>query len=104
MRHIAVGENNAIGFVFGDEIAQLLFGINGDALGIQVSRQGCGVSLVRDARYLGGGEGDDLVLIVVAEGDVEIVEVAPRGAHDDDSGFCHAPRLKKVEVFARVLL
>ncbi len=60
------------------------FGHDRDAVGVERSGERGGVAAVVDARDLGGGEGDDLVVGVVAEHGVEVVEIATAGAHDDD--------------------
>src|SRR3972149_1679127 len=65
--------------------------VDRDALRVEGPREGRGVPPALDARDLSRGEGDDLVLLVVPEVDVEVVEVAARGAEDDDaSRLCHA--------------
>src|SRR3972149_5712915 len=74
-----------------DEAGELLLRVDRDALRVEGPREGRGVPPALDARDLSRGEGDDLVLLVVPEVDVEVVEVAARGAEDDHaSRLCHA--------------
>ena len=81
---VAVGEMDVVDLVGGDELVELGLGVDRDALGIELAGQGRGILAAFDVRDLGGGEGDDLVVGIVAEEGVEVVEVAPGGAHDDD--------------------
>src|SRR5947199_1045939 len=66
-----------------DEPRELFFGKNRDSFGVQVPREGGRILPSLDPRDLRGGERDDMVRRIVPEIDVEIMEVAARGAEDD---------------------
>ena len=83
--HVGVGEHHLIHFPLADQRRQFRLRVDGNPVGVQFPGQFGGVSPPLDVGYLGGGEGDHLVGRVVAEIDVEVVEVAPGGSHDDDS-------------------
>src|SRR2546425_13052650 len=67
-----------------DEPRELFFGKDRDSFGIQVAREGRWILPSLDPGNLRGGERDDAVRGIVPEIDVEIMEVAARGAEDDD--------------------
>jgi len=75
--------------VLADDVLEIRFGQNRDALRIQRAGQRRGVLPVVDVRNLRGGEGDDVVAGIAAIDDVEIVEIAPGGAHDDGTDGFH---------------
>ena len=66
-----------------------LLGDDRDARRIEGTGELGRVAAVGDARDLRRGEGDDLDVGIVSVDDVEVMEVAPRGAHDDDSPAVH---------------
>src|SRR5207247_3880275 len=68
-----------------DELHQVLLREDGDSVGIPRAREGGRILAGLDAGDLGGGEGDDLNRWVVAENDVEVVEVSSGGSHDEDA-------------------
>ena len=80
---VAVGEVDLGDAVLPDQGVELLFGVDGDAVGVELAGQDGRVLPAVDVGDLGRGEGDDLEVRVVPEIGVEIVEIAPRGAHDD---------------------
>ena len=82
MRHIAVGEDDLVHLVLVDQVDQFALGVDRDAFWVQLASQFGRVGAAFDIGDLGGGESDHLVIRVVAEEDVEIVEVASGGAHD----------------------
>ena len=79
---VAVGENHLVGVSPRIRLAQLGLGVDRDALRIARPGQLRGIATALDVRDLGGGEGHDLGLGVIAEDRVEIVEITSRGAHD----------------------
>ena len=81
---VAVGEMDVVDLVVGDELVELGLGLDRDALGIELAGQDRGILAALDVRDLRRREGDDPVVGVVTEVGVEVVEVAPGGAHDDD--------------------
>src|SRR5207245_3465765 len=87
--HARVREDARLGIERLDEPRELLFGKNRDPVRIDFPREGRGVLPSLDSRNLRRGKRDDAVRRIVAEIDVEIVEVAACGAEDDD-----LPRLR----------
>ena len=83
MRHVAVGEYDLPDLEFPDEKFEFSFFQDRNALGIQRACQRSGITASGNAGNLRRGEGDHLGRPVVAEGEVEIVEVAPGGAEYD---------------------
>src|SRR5207245_9635049 len=55
-----------------------------DSVRIELPREGGRILPRRDPGNLRGGEGDDVVRGIVTEIHIEIMEVAARGAEDDD--------------------
>src|ERR1019366_6461893 len=68
-----------------DQALELVLGDDGDAVRVERSGKGCGIAPSVNARDLRRGEGDDLVVGLVAENRVEVVEIAARRAQDDDT-------------------
>src|SRR5207245_9516364 len=66
-----------------DEPRELFFRKNRDPFGIQVPREGRGILPSLDPGDLRGGERDDAIRRIFPEINVEIMEVAARGAEDD---------------------
>jgi len=89
MGDIAVGEDHPIHIVLGDQVLQLLFLIDGNALGIARPGQLRRITAVFDVGDLRGGEGNDFVSLIAPEEDVEVMEITPGSAHDDDPCFRH---------------
>ncbi len=85
--HVAVSKDHLVDLVLVDELLQLALVVNGNPLRIQLPRQLPGILLAGDVRDLGGGEGDHLVLGVVAEAGVEVMKIAPGGAHDQHANL-----------------
>ncbi|GBD10008.1 hypothetical protein HRbin22_02271 [Candidatus Thermoflexus japonica] len=81
--HIAVSEHHPIHLEAADQLGELLLGVDGDAVRVKGAGQLGGIQTPFDVRDLSGREGHDLIVRVVPEEDVEVVEVAPRGAHED---------------------
>src|SRR2546422_433801 len=63
---------------------ELFFRKDRDSFGVQVPREGGRILPSLDPRDLRGGKRDDVVRRIVPEIDVEIMEIAARGAEDDD--------------------
>jgi hypothetical protein len=93
--HVAVGEHHRIDVVVADDLLELLLGQDGNPGGVQRACQFRRISAIGNARNLGRGEGNDLDVRIVAVDDVEVVEVAPSGAHDRDSPAVHRGLLLK---------
>src|SRR5205823_12455716 len=87
---VGVGEDARLDGQLRDELRQLLLWEDGDALRIPRAGEGGGILATLDAGDLGGGEGDDLNRRVIAENDVEVVEVPSGGPHDQYAArHCH---------------
>src|SRR3989442_430359 len=67
-----------------DEPWELFFRKDRDSFGVLFPREGGRILPSLDPRDLRGGKRDDVVRRIVAEIDVEVMEVAARGAEDDD--------------------
>src|SRR5881396_15706 len=81
---VGVGEDARLGIERLDEPGELVLGKNRDPIRIEFPREGRGILPGLDSRNLRRGKRDDAVRRIVAEVDVEIVEVAARGPEDDD--------------------
>ncbi len=77
---VGVGEDDQVGAVFADELGEFALGMYGDSVGIEGTGQFGGVDSVFDVGYLSCGKGDDSILFVVPEVDVEVVKVSTGGA------------------------
>jgi hypothetical protein len=84
VRHVRVGEHDLVYVEVRDQPAQVFLGVDGDAIWIGGPCKLGRVATSLDAGDLSGRERDHLYLRIVAVGDVEVVEVAPCGAHDQD--------------------
>ena len=85
VRHVAVGEHHLVDAPFAAERLQLGFIENGNALGVARSGQLRRVAAPGDAGDLRCGEGHHLERRIVAVDEVEVVEIAPGGAEDQDA-------------------
>jgi len=94
--HVAVGEDDPVDLLAGEDLLQL--GLRDDVDAVRVERPGelRRVPTVIDPGNLGGREGDNLDAGVVAVDDVEVVEVAPGGAHDHDLCAVHGRPLLRI--------
>jgi len=82
VRYVAVGEHHLVHLVPADDRSKVVLRQYRDAGGVQRPCQGGRVAPPLYVRDLSGGEGDHVVPVVVTEIGVEVVEVAPSGAHD----------------------
>src|SRR5512140_2777625 len=88
---VAVGEVDVVDLVCGDESLHLGLGLDGDALGIELAGEDRGILAAGDVRDLRGRDSDHPIVGIVTEIGVEIVEVAPRGAEDQDLFHARSP-------------
>ena len=84
VREVRVGEHDLVDLFAADQLRQLLLGPDRNAVRVQRPGERGRVEAVGDPGDLGRREGDDADIGVLAEGEVEVVEVAPSGTHDDD--------------------
>lgn len=83
VRNVAVGEHHFVDGFRADQGDELGFGIDGDAFGVQFPCKLRGISPAFDVGYLRRREAVHLDGRVFAVADVEIVEIPPRGSHDE---------------------
>src|SRR5207247_6574104 len=83
--HVGVGEDARLDGQLRDELHQVLLREDGDSVRIPRACEGGRILAGLDAGNLSGGEGDDLNRWVVAENDVEVVEVPSGGSTDWDA-------------------
>lgn len=76
MRDIAVGKDNCVYLIFGDEALESILFKNRDSFGIKRSRQFSRIAASGNIGDLGGGKGHDLVVGIVAKHNIKIVEVS----------------------------
>lgn len=95
--HVGVGEDDGVDAVGGDQLFDLAFVVDRDTVGVELAGELGRVLAAVDVGDLGGGESDDLELLVVAEVGVEVMEVASGGAHDEDFFLLHenSPKLRR---------
>ena len=86
---VAVGEHHLVHLALADDGGQVLLGHDGYPLGVKGTGEGRGIASAIDVRYLRGGEGHHLVMVVIAEVGVEVVEIAPSRPHDDYLALLH---------------
>ena len=84
MRNIAVGKHHNIDGVLVDQVFQLRLLDNGNAIRVKRPGQWGRVAPVGDIGDLGGGKGHHAELGTVAKQHVEVVEIAPGGAQDQN--------------------
>jgi hypothetical protein len=89
VRHVGIREHDGVDLVLAHELFERRFRQDRDSVRIQRPRQLGGVAASIDVRDLRRGEGDDLVLAAAAVDEVEVVEVAARGACNEYSGSGH---------------
>ena len=82
---VAVGKDHFIHTVLDDDVAKIFLGQDGNTLGVKIAGQHGRVFAAVNIGNLSSGESDDFDFLVVAIEDVEVMEVAARRAHDDDS-------------------
>jgi hypothetical protein len=88
--HVGIGEYHLVDLVPADEIYQLVFGVDGDAVWVEAPGQLGRIDATCDVWDLGSSKGHDFVLLVVAKENVKVVKVATGSAHDQDTGTGHS--------------
>ena len=88
--YIGIGKDDLFDAQFLDQARQLVFGVNRDTLGVELTGQFFGVEAAFDIGDLGGGESQDVVILIPSEKGIEVVEIAPGGAHDQGTDRGHA--------------
>jgi hypothetical protein len=82
--HVRVGEDDLFDLVLADQLLEFPFRVDRNSVRIELAREERGIDTPCDVGDLRGGEGDDLELLASAIDDVEVVEVAPGRARDQD--------------------
>jgi hypothetical protein len=90
VRAVAVGHDTHLGAGARNQLRQRGLVLDGDALGIVRPGQRSRVAPAVDVGNLRGREGDHIVGGIVPVDAVEVVEIAPGGAQDDDLDPAHA--------------
>ena len=91
VRDVRVGEDDFVDVELADEAGKLLLEIDGDPIRVAGTAELGWILPVLDERDLSGRERHDVGLGIVPIDDVEVVEVAPCGAHDQDTFARHRP-------------
>ena len=87
MRHVAVGKDHLIDGKLVDQLNQIAFRKNRDALGVKRPGQRGRVGAVFNIWDLSRSEGDHLAIAVITEDDIEVVEIAACRPHDENLRF-----------------
>ena len=90
VRDVRVREHDLVDLVLAYELLERVLGDDRNAVGIERAGELGRVAPPFDVRDLRRRERDDLVLLPAAVDEVEVVEVAARGACDQDSSPVHA--------------
>jgi len=89
---VAVGKDDLVDLQLADQPVQVGLGVDRDTLRIQLACQLGRVEPALDVGNLGGGECDHLIAVVSPKEHVEVVEISPGRAHDQDAlwgiGLC----------------
>ncbi|MFC6987724.1 hypothetical protein ACFQJD_01365 [Haloplanus sp. GCM10025708] len=96
VRDVGIGEHDRVHFFLVDGRLEVRFGADRDALWIALTGQLRGIAAVRefielaDVLRAGVCERDDVEALVASKDGIEVVEVAARCTHDDDSRLTHS--------------
>ena len=82
--HVRVREDDLVHLVLANQLLELRFRVDRNPVRVELACEERGVDATGDVGDLRGGEGDDLELLAAAVDDVEVVEVAPGRAGDQD--------------------
>ncbi len=89
VRNVGIGEDGFVDLLLGEELFQAGLRDDGDPLRIELSRQVRRVAAPGDVGNLRRRECRHAHARIVAKDAIEVVEIPPRGAHDDDAPFLH---------------
>jgi len=89
MGHIGISEDDLIDLMFPDQVYQRILRHDRDTLGVQAAGQLSRVGSAFNIRNLCSRECHHLVVLVVAEIDIEVVKVAAGRAHDNHTTPFH---------------
>ena len=85
MGNVAVGEDHLLNGLVANQLPQLFFWINRNAVWIQGAAQFGRVAPALDSRNLSSRERDNLVIGIIAKAYIEIVEIPARGAKNENA-------------------
>jgi hypothetical protein len=85
--HITVCVDAIVNFKLVDQPGKILFGMNGNTLGIKASGKLGRILAALDVRNLGGGKGNDVVSVIVPVVGVKVVKIPACRADDDNILF-----------------
>ena len=83
--HVAVGKGHNIDLLIADNLFHPVFFQDGNAFGVKVSRQFCGITSSSNVGDLCGSEGNYVEVGVVTKDYVEVVEISSSRTKDEDS-------------------
>ena len=86
--HVAVAEHRQVDALLDDDPIQLALTKNRNPLRVERAGQLSRVAPILDVGNLRRREGNDFIGGIIAEEDVEVVEITPRRAENDDT-LCH---------------
>ena len=86
---VGIGKDDLVDAQHADQRRHLALRVDRDARRVELARKLGGIAPAVDVGDLRRGEGDDLVVLVVPEYQVEVVEIAPGGAHDQNTLLRH---------------
>lgn len=86
---IGIRENNFINLVFFNQLGQIFFRIDGNALRIEFATEAGGIATITNVRNLISGKGDHLIIFIVAKNTIKVVKITASRAHDDDFSSFH---------------
>ena len=89
VREIRVAHDDFADLVLGDQLLEFVLRSDRDPVRVVRPAQRRWIRALIDVGDLGGGDGDDLDVRVVAEDDVEVVEIASTGTEDENPLACH---------------
>mgnify|MGYP003350660176 CR=1 FL=1 len=92
MGNVAIGEDDGVDVTAADQIRQTFFRYNRDTGGIVWSGQCGGITAIRNAGNLRGGECNNLIGRIVTIHNVEIVKIPPCRTHNPAARVCAGAR------------
>ena len=87
MGDVRISEDDLFDLIFFDQFKQVGLGKDGDALRIEFPSKLRWISATLDIGDLGCSKCNHFIVLIVTEIDIEVVEVAPGGAHDESTGW-----------------
>src|SRR5690606_17604144 len=89
VRHVAISENDLVNLVFPNQRFEFVFATDRDTARVERSCQLGRINPVLDTGNLCCRKGDDFITFIIPVVQIEVVKIAPSGAHDDDFTSLH---------------